>query len=34
MIETCEFDAAGSLLSRVFRGEKRLWEDEIQRFIR
>ena len=34
LIENCEFDQAGALLSRIFRGEKRLWEEEILRFIR
>ena len=34
LIETCEFDSAAALLPRVFRGEKRLWQEEILRFIR
>ena len=34
LIETCEFDSAAGLLPRVFRGEKRLWQEEILRFIR
>ena len=34
LIENCEFNQAGALLSRVFLGEKRLWEEEILRFIR
>jgi hypothetical protein len=34
LIEHSKFDLTGKLLHRVFKGEKRLWEDEIIRFIR
>lgn len=34
LIETSKFEETGKLFSRIFKGEKRLWEDEILKFIR